>query len=578
MKFILDMVHHNPGETPVQSRFLDPAHLVDYGFNGQVFKHINCVATYAASGVDCFPAGSPERRWLEEFTPGIEREIRAAKERGLKVFYHVDLFVLPRRLVERFRAEICDPQTGRIQLDRPRTLELHRVLFAELAERFPQVDGYIIRVGETYLFDTPYHVGNGPIPSAGPGWTHNYLYAETLHGRKPHPPRWTAAQVGAYVTLLRFLREEICSRHGQQLFFRTWDIFPDKLHARPDHYLEVTDQVEPHPKLAFSIKHTALDFWRRVKVNECLGVGRHPQIVEVQCQREYEGKGAYPNYVMDGVINGFEENAHPIGLKQLMAKPMILGVYSWSRGGGWYGPYITNELWPDLNAYVLAQFVKHPAREEEKIFRQYAVEKLGLSSRDATQFRELCLTATRAILLGRHCAAFDQVLQESVLPTALWMRDDRLGGRTQLAEVLDYLAQHGRVGEALEEKAEAVRLWDQVVSLAEAIQWPDQRTGEFVRISAEYGRRLFRVVEQAWRVYVVDHQAENGKLADESALETALTAFDAAWADYQRLAGEPQCPSLYIGKYFSLPGQPDVAGMEHSVARCRQRLQPVAVK
>ena len=58
----------------------------------------------------------------------------------------------------------------------------------------------------------------------------------------------------------------------------------------------------------FSIKHTALDFWRHVKVNECLTRGKHPQIIEVQCQREYEGKGAYPNYVMDGVINGFEEN------------------------------------------------------------------------------------------------------------------------------------------------------------------------------------------------------------------------------------------------------------------------------
>ena len=158
--------------------------------------------------------------------------------------------------------------------------------------------------------------------------------------------------------LIRFLREEICVKHGKQLFFRTWDIFPDKLHARLDHYLEVTDQIEPHPQLAFSIKHTALDFWRHVKVNECLTQGKHPQIIEVQCQREYEGKGAYPNYVMDGVINGFEENAKKIGLKDLLAHPKILGVYSWSRGGGWYGPYIKNEFWPDLNAFVLAQFVQ----------------------------------------------------------------------------------------------------------------------------------------------------------------------------------------------------------------------------
>ena len=306
MKYILDMVHHNPGEPPFKSRFLDPAHLADYGFNGQVFKHINCVATFAASGVDCFPAGSPERAWLEEFTPGIEREIAAAKNQGLKVFYHIDLFVLPKRLVEHFKNEICDPATGRISLGQPKTLELHKILFDELTARFPQMDGYIIRVGETYLFDTPHHIGNSPIPKVGPAWTPNYLYSETLAGRSPAEPRWDKSQADAYVKLLRFLREEICVKHGRQIFFRTWDIFPDKLHASLPHYLEVTDQVEPHPLLAFSIKHTALDFWRHTKVNECLTQGRHPQIIEVQCQREYEGKGAYPNYVMDGVINGFE--------------------------------------------------------------------------------------------------------------------------------------------------------------------------------------------------------------------------------------------------------------------------------
>src|SRR5512137_2887877 len=102
-RFILDMVHHNPGEPPFQTAFLDPGHMVNYSFNGQVFKHINCIATYAETGVDCFPAGSADRAWLDSFTPGIEREINAAKAHGLKVFYHVDLFVMPKRLVEHFR-------------------------------------------------------------------------------------------------------------------------------------------------------------------------------------------------------------------------------------------------------------------------------------------------------------------------------------------------------------------------------------------------------------------------------------------------------------------------------------------
>jgi hypothetical protein len=36
VKLILDMVHHNPGELPIESAFLSPAHLADYGYNVSV--------------------------------------------------------------------------------------------------------------------------------------------------------------------------------------------------------------------------------------------------------------------------------------------------------------------------------------------------------------------------------------------------------------------------------------------------------------------------------------------------------------------------------------------------------------
>jgi hypothetical protein len=468
---------------------------------------------------------------------------------------------MPKRLVERFRDEICDPVSGRILLDRPKTLDLHRVLFDELGNRFPEVDGYIIRVGETYLMDTPFHAGNGPIPRTGPAWTPEYLYAETLAGREPADARWTSAQVEAYVSLLGFLREELSVKQEKQVFFRTWDIFSDKLHARLDHYLEVTDQIDPHPKLAFSIKHTALDFWRHVKVNECLTRGRHPQIIEVQCQREYEGKGAYPNYVMDGVINGFEENRVKIGLRDLIGSPKILGVYSWSRGGGWYGPYITNELWPDLNSFVLARFVRDSSRDEEDVFREYAAERLGLTGDDIGRFRELCLLSARAVLKGRHCAAFDSLLDESVLPTACWMRDDRLGGREQLGIVLETLTGHGRLDEALEEKAEAVRIWERIVDIAAAIDWPPGADGEFVRVSSTYGLLLFRIVHHGWWVMI-----EGSRGDDSAAMSEAIRCYDEAWIDYRKLSASPLCPSLYYGSYFNLPGTPAARGLDDSVA------------
>lgn len=64
----------------------------------------------------------------------------------------------------------------------------------------------------------------------------------------------------------------------------------------PQYYLNVSDPIDPHPLFYFCIKHTAGDFWRFSDFNEQLAIGKHAQVVEVQCQREFEGKGAYPTY------------------------------------------------------------------------------------------------------------------------------------------------------------------------------------------------------------------------------------------------------------------------------------------
>jgi hypothetical protein len=523
---ILDMVHHNPGEAPLRSAFLQPAHLVDYGYTGQVFKHINCIATFAALGAGLAPA----RAWLEPFTAGIERELRAAKAAGLAVFYHIDLFVLPKVLVERYQDKLCD-RHGRISVDSDFTLEIHRIMFDELFARYPELDGFIIRHGETYLFDTPHHVGNGPV-----AW---------------HPPlAEPAKEHDRFVRLINFLREEICVRHGRTLIFRTWDYLDHKFHADPAYYRAVTDRVAPHEKLFFSIKHTRLDFFRRVMVNEAIGQGRHRQIIEVQCAREYEGKGAYPNYIARGVIEGFPENARRSGLRDWS----VAGVYTWSRGGGWYGPYIANELWCDLNAFVVAGFAAGRGSEEE-LFARYACERLQLFAADAGRFRELCLLSTEAVLQGRYCEAYDRTLGEKHVPVNLWMRDDRLGGRDQLQPVFASLRDQNAVAEALAEKAEAVALWQRIVALADGIQFPDERTGHFVRLSCRYGERLFRIVNEGWRALLLGQPGH----------------YQTAWENYRALADEPDCPSLYRGDYFAMPGQPPAPGLDASLAELQRK-------
>ena len=49
----------------------------------------------------------------------------------------------------------------------------------------------------------------------------------------------------------------------------------------------------------------------------------------MECQREYEGKGAHPNFIAQGVIDGFPEvHGAPMGLKQKMSETdLIRGVW-----------------------------------------------------------------------------------------------------------------------------------------------------------------------------------------------------------------------------------------------------------
>ena len=167
----------------------------------------------------------------------------------------------------------------------------------------------------------------------------------------------------------------------------------------------------------------------------------------MQCQREAYGKGAHPYYVGDGVINGWEEYAtlmkpgQPRGLRDIVNNTNFAGVWTWSRGGGWEGPYITNETWCALNVYVMAKYAANPQRTEEAIFDEFATQQLGLQGGDVARFRELNLLSAAAVLRGQ-CSF--------VKPVDLWWaRDDFMA-----APRLNGFATPDLAASALAEKAE----------------------------------------------------------------------------------------------------------------------------
>jgi hypothetical protein len=264
-----------------------------------------------------------------------------------------------------------------------------------------------------------------------------------------------------------------------------------------------------------------------------IGQGRHRQIIEVQCAREYEGKGAYPNYIAHGAIEGFEEHAsmpeEKINSirKFVETKPeLYAGIWTWSRGGGWDGPYIKNEMWCDLNAWVMAQWALDTTASEEAVFNRYARDRLGLRDEDVKAFRTLCLLSADAVVRGRNSTHADM--------DCWWTRDQGIGW----PEI------QGDRERNLKQKDESVSMWKDIVRLAEGIQWPDANTRDHAIGSAYYGLRLYEIYRNL--VYLDD--AETRK--DREAMRTWLNAYDEAWEVYRKLPKQyAALATLYTREY-----------------------------
>lgn len=528
---ILDMVHHNPGEPLTNTSFTNPEKLVSYGYNGQVindFTFAHAALTFDKLNPAIFPKGSEERKWVENAAKKVRANIEAAHRAGLKVYYFTDIIVLPKKLVEIYRHEILD-ENGKISFEKPKTRQIHRIMLDELFETFPGLDGLIIRTGETYLNNVPYHTGNNPITMG----------------------------VKSHVDIINFLREEVSVKRNKLIAYRTWNPH-GFFHEDPAYYLEVTNAVSPHPNLLFSIKHTKGDYHRTFPFNPTLTIGRHQQMVEVQCQREYEGKGAYPNYVMEGVINGFEEyktNTVRPGnqsLTDIKNDPRFKGVWTWSRGGGWKGPYIENELWCDLNAYVLSSWATNTRKTERQVFNAY-MDRLGLTGNSRNNFRELCLLSAKGVIRG-HSSVYYPVDSSWVW----WTRDHFLAGSDEKPDVdryasegvlykmfSDYYAK-GLLEKSIAEKEEALAIWKKIEDLSKEISVPDAATENYIRVSSSYGYLLHGIIAEGWKVMALGFAGDKTKHYDKERMKQAIVNYDAYWAAYKKLKEEnPACATLY---------------------------------
>lgn len=502
LSHIMDMVHNNPGDAPYVSKFNDPTVLKEMGFNSKsyfLFESPMLAINWDALDPDILPIGSPDRNWVDNKAKIMKVKYDDCVKNNVDVYAMSDLVLFPKRLIQKYGIEktFGNPND-------PQTEKLLRFQLQQMFAQFPQMAGIVVRIGETYLEDAPYHQGH----------IENKDNADKT-----------------IIPLINILKEEICVKLNKKLIFRTWWAFDTDAKK----YEYISEKIEPHKNLIISIKHCEGDFHRGNPFSKVLGLGRHPQMVEVQCAREYEGKGAFPNYVAKGVIDGFEEHEYRrekkeiSNLKELYTTGKLQGIWTWSRGGGWEGPYPKSELWCELNAWVMAQWANNPTESEESIFNRYARKVLKLSKKDAAKFRRIALLSDSATLRGMRSVAYPNDV------FSMWVRDEYI-----TFPALPKDAKKAAV--IVAEKVEAEKMWDEIVALSKQIKFKDKTTGRVALVTCEYGRQMYRIFNALFQLSSIDagySTADNTK--------KYIDQYDNAWDVLQSLPKQypAECPTLF---------------------------------
>ncbi len=542
--YIMDMVYNNLGQSPRESKFNNPNYLKELGYNSMVpHWYVQCGITYDQLEKGIVPEGSDERKWIEANATTLKEKIRAAKKAGIELYPFTDFMVVPKSVwakfgkqmvAEPFREKAASGEAHQPDINQEMTQKILRLQIQEIFQTFPELDGLMLRFGETYLHDTPFHLGGSPLNSKGAGG------------------------IAGHIQLIKLLREEVCVKRNKKLFYRTWD-FGNFFHENTAVYRAITDSIEPHKNLIFSIKHVRGDFLRTLAFNPTLAMGNHQQIVEVQCQREYEGKGAYPNYIAKGVIDGFEEYApliksgRPQGLNDIKDSVQFAGVWTWSNGGGWLGPHIKNEFWNELNAFVMAKWAQNPKRSEEVIFRDFARIK-GIPEADIATFRELCLLSEKAVLRGKYSTFGGGY-------NLTWTRDEFINGAGSVQGFIKKITDEDLIEKVLDEKLESVAMWKQMVKLANQIDAKDKSLNEFLRTSATYGRINYDIHAQSWIVMLLGYSGDKKGIYNKERIREAITRYDELWQEWNELKkSSPSCATIYQPNGFAIRGHLDIFG------------------
>ena len=437
----------NPGEPPTTSRYNDPAALKALGYNGLVLY-----ATTALSGiVQADDITDRElRHWVRKAMDHTEQDIRRARDAGLDTYLSYDVLVLPTDVVDRHR-DTMSCTTGGPPVLCPASDEALAHSMAALdamLRAFPDAAGIVLRFGDTDARRLPHLAGND-------------IYS-------PHCAR--CSQLGRADRVVRVIEsafDAVVAKRNKRLIVRAWNVRPGGFHDVQDLADRIAKRLPgdaADDRLVLSFKFTHTDFWRYQRWNpSSLACHGRPILYELQCQREYEGKGAVPNWQVplwrDGLTSSEESNAKHspdekiAGLAGACKRANVAGVMAWVRGGGWGGPFIQDETWIDANAYAAPRLAQDPSLTLETLALDWARVRLGFGEDLAQRIAQVLLHSADAARCAFYMGPFAAAKASPWHPAADWLSDDLLD-----ADACWRMIQHikpDQLAEVVEEKKQA---------------------------------------------------------------------------------------------------------------------------
>lgn len=504
---VLATILDNPGEQPHQTRYRDPAELRALNYTGLVIYPTTGLS--GLLGPDT-PGHAEARQAAGELYESVRRTAAEAHAAGLAVYLMFDAPTLSRELVG--SAMTCGRQPQTLCPASDALLDMSGQCLEALVSQIDHVDGIVLRLGDSDAHRLP------SLDLVG-----NDIYS-------PHCPRCsgltTADRIERFV---RFFHELVVGKLGRQLIVRAWNARPGGMHDNVALCQQVVERLPADDKLILSFKFTQTDFWRYQQWNpSSLACGDRPILYELECQREFEAKGAIPNYQLPLWRDGMTEVPEAQGLAQVTGAVNFAGLWAWVRGGGWGGPFVgkSQEAWIDANVVAVPQLAANPQADVAELAMQWVQQRLGVTNgKAAAVLQQLLLDSPQTALETFYIGPYARHRKDAWYPSGQFVEDDVIDAAAA-KQIIESLSSPQLEQAVAEKQRAADRLAQQEAAVGRVASKLPQDVAELVEHTGEYADTLARTLRDLVAGLAAERMHQ--RKPDRVYVETARKSYDAA--------------------------------------------------